>query len=227
MTMKFLSFIGIYWSSLAAFFVFGVFHSVCAQEPFKNALARWTSPLFVQHFWRILYCGLSYVALYHVILPLHWARSHENNLWLIVYPYWLWQSIIVLHLLSTVFIYMAFLQSDYLEFLGLKQAWRGMLTLLGRPSTQLSIELFGTERLEVKGVYGWVRHPMLIGGLLLLLTSRPSASYFVYIGMYVFYMMVGAYFEEKRLVNIFGEEYLRYRRVVGAFLPQLWRRTVD
>ncbi len=36
-----------YWPSLAAFGTFGLLHSVGAQEPFKNALARWTGPFFV------------------------------------------------------------------------------------------------------------------------------------------------------------------------------------
>ncbi len=45
-----------YWQALAAFGLFGVFHSVTAREPFKNALARRTSPFIVDHFWRLLYC---------------------------------------------------------------------------------------------------------------------------------------------------------------------------
>jgi len=43
-----------YWRSLAAFGLFGLFHSIGAREPFKNALARWTSSFFVEHYWRLL-----------------------------------------------------------------------------------------------------------------------------------------------------------------------------
>ena len=84
------SLLGDYWASVAAFAVFGVLHSVGAHEPCKDALARWTGPFFVEHFWRVLYCGLSYAALYWGVAALHWARNLDNDVWLVVYPEWLW-----------------------------------------------------------------------------------------------------------------------------------------
>ncbi|MFQ5917522.1 MAG: hypothetical protein ACE5I0_06905 [Candidatus Binatia bacterium] len=36
-------------------------------------------------------------------------------------------------------------------------------------------------------------------------------------------MLIGAYIEERRLVRIFGEQYLEYRRQVSAFIPRLRR----
>lgn len=212
-----------YGSSLAAFGLFALLHSIGAREPLKHALARWTSPFFVDYFWRIVYCALSLVALYYGVATLHWSRHPENDVWLIVYPGWLWQTITVLHLGSVAFLYVAFLQSDYLEFLGLKQAWRGLVALVGRPVAPAPMELFGTHRLVVKGVYGWVRHPMLVGGLLFLLTSGPSLNNLIYTAMYTAYMLIGGYYEERRLVRIFGQDYVRYRERVGAFFPRLWR----
>ena len=46
----------------------------------------------------------------------------------------------------------------------------------------------------------------------------------IYTAMYTAYMLIGGYYEERRLVRIFGEEYLRYRVRVGAFFPHLWRQ---
>ena len=211
-----------YGPSLVAFGLFALLHSIGAREPFKNALARWTSPFFVEHFWRLVYCDLSFVALYYGVAALHWARHAENDDWLIVYPDWLWQAITVLHLGSIALLYVAFFQSDYLEFLGLKQAWRGLLALLGKPVRPMTMELFGTHRLVVKGVYGWVRHPMMVAGLFFLLTSGPSLNNLIYTAMYTVYMLIGGYYEEQRLVRIFGEDYLRYQTRVGAFFPRLW-----
>jgi protein-S-isoprenylcysteine O-methyltransferase Ste14 len=117
--------------------------------------------------------------------------------------------------------YVAFLQSNYLEFLGFKQAWRGILALFGsRPPT---LELFGTHRLVTNGVYAWVRHPLMAGGLLFLATSGPSLNNLVYTLMYAAYMVIGGYYEERRLVRIFGQDYVRYQAQVGAFVPRLWR----
>ena len=224
--MSFLSLLSDYWESMAAFGLFGLLHSVGAQEPCKNALARWISRFFVDHFWRITYCALSYAALYYGIAALHWARNPDNDVWLFVYPDWLWQIILVLHLLSIGLLYVAFLQSDYLEFLGLRQAARGTGVLFGGTGGKTEEKLFGTHRLEVTGVYGWVRHPMLVAGLLFLLTSGPSLNNLVYTGMYTAYMLIGGYYEERRMVKIFGEDYLRYRCRVGAFFPRLRRRPV-
>ena len=216
------SIFGGYGASIAAFALFGLLHSIGAQEPFKNALAHWTSAFFVDHFWRLVYCGLSYWALYYGVAALHWARNTEYDVWLVVYPDWLWQIVIALHLSSIALIYAAFLQSDYLEFLGFKQAYRGLLKLLGKAPTTSDIKLFGTHRLEVTGVYGWVRHPMLAAGLLFLLTSGPSLNNIVYTAMYTTYMLIGGYYEERRMLKIFAEDYRNYQRRVGAFFPIFW-----
>ncbi len=213
-----------YWPSLLAFGLFGLLHSVGAREPFKQALARWTSPFFVEHFWRILYCALSFVALYSGVASLHWARHVENDVWLIVYPDWLWQVITVLHLGSIALLYVAFFQSDYLEFLGVTQAWRGILALCGRPASPPTLELFGTHRLVVTGLYAWVRHPMMMAGLLFLFFFFESVNNVIYTAMYTAYMVIGGYYEERRLIRIFGEDYVHYRARVGAFYPRLRRR---
>ena len=213
-----------YGASLTAFAVFGLFHSVGAQEPFKNALTRWTSLFFVDHFWRLFYCALSYLALYYGVSELHWARNTDYDVWLVAYPDWLWQIIVVLHLGSVALLYAAFLQSDYLEFLGLKQAYRGLLGLLGKATPNFDMQLFGTHRLEDRGVYSWVRHPMLVAGLLFLMTSGPSLNNIVYTAMYTSYMLIGGYYEERRMVKVFGDDYRSYQRRVGAFFPLIWRR---
>jgi len=211
-----------YWESLAAFFLFALFHSVAAREPFKTALAKATSPFFVNHFWRLDYCLISFVWYFQVIGTLHWGLHPDCDAWLTSYPYWLWQAITAVHLGSIAVIYAAFLQSDYLEFLGLRQAWRGVAAWLGRPGPPSSVNQFGLQRLEVSGVYGWVRHPMLAGGLLYLMTCRPTLNTLVFTLMYALYMVVGSYYEERRLIQVFGEEYLIYRNRVGAFVPRLW-----
>ena len=213
-----------YWASWLAFIGFAVFHSICAHEAFKHLLARWTSSFFVEHFWRFIYCLISFVALYHIIGPLHWGGNPDSNLRLVSYPEWLWRVVLLAHLLSIVLLYVAFVQSDYLEFWGIKQMSRGCRMWLGRPAAESQLALFGTHRLVITGLYGWVRHPMLAAGLLFLLTSGPSRNNLVFLSMYACYMLLGAWYEEKRLVRIFGADYLCYRSAVGAFAPKFRRR---
>lgn len=212
-----------YGAALIAFALFAVFHSFGAHEAMKNVLARWTSAFVVEHFWRLIYCALSLAALYGAVSPLLWGRHPDNDVWLVVYPEWLWQTLTALHLGSIAVLYVAFLQSDYPEFLGLTQAWRGLRVLAGSALEPAPLALFGSQRLVTRGVYAWVRHPMLAGGLLFLLTSGPSLNNLVYTAMYTVYMLIGGYCEERRLVRIFGADYLHYRTRVGAFFPRLWR----
>jgi len=213
-----------YWRAAVAFTGFAVLHSVCAHEPFKKALAQITGQFFVDYFWRLIYCGLSYWALYYGIASLHWVRNPQSDIWLIAYPDWLWNTIIFAHLGSIALLYTAFIQSNYLEFLGFKQATEGVKILInGKQSQSDSMELFGTHRLVINGVYRWVRHPMLVGGLLFLLTSGPSLNNIVYTVMYSVYMVIGGYYEEKRMIKVFGQEYRTYQQNVGAYIPRLPR----
>lgn len=211
-----------YANSAIAFAAFGLLHSVGAREGFKNRLARLAGDFFVTYFWRLFYCLLSYYALYHVVSVLHWDMNREFNRWLFVYPEWAWQMVMVLHLGALGFLYAALLQNDYLEFWGFKQAWRGVRALAGRPEGE-PLQLFGTDRLETGGVYGIVRHPMMAGGFWFLLTSGPSLNNMIFAIFYATYMVVGGYYEERRLVRVFGDEYLAYRRRVPPFLPRPWR----
>lgn len=218
--------LGNYWESLCAFALFALLHSICAHEPFKQALARWTSPFFVEHFWRFIYNTLSYTALYYWIAVLHWGAHPDGDTWLIDYPESVWRALLIVHLFSIVVFYISFIQSDYFEFLGLKQMWLGLRRLLNPSAMTPKLELFGTQRLEVRGVYGWIRHPMLMAGFVFLASSGPSRNNLVFLLMYTTYMLIGGYYEERRMVRIFGEQYLQYRRDVGAFLPRLRRARV-
>jgi len=211
-----------YWQSLLAFALFGLLHSVCAREPFKAWLGRQAGSFFVDHFWRIFYNALSFAGLYYGVSSLHWLRNPDNDLWLLDYPDWLWQIVLLLHAGAIGVIYLAFVQSDYLEFLGLRQAWRGVAVLLGRGQAG-KVQLFGTGRLEVSGIYAWLRHPMLAGGLWFLLTSAPTLNNLSYTLMYASYMFIGGHYEERRLLRIFGHRYRAYQRQVGAYFPRLTR----
>ena len=213
-----------YGAALLAFVLFALLHSLGAHEPLKQALARWSSPFWVDHFWRLVYCSLSFGALYGGVSTLLWGRHSDGDVWLLNYPDWLWQTLTALLLASIGLVYAAFLQSDYQDFLGLAQAWRGLRLLARRAPTPAPVQLFGSQRLVTTGVYAWVRHPMLAGGLLFLLTSGPSLNNLVYTLMYTGYMLIGGYYEERRLVRIFGDDYRRYRRRVGAFCPRFRRR---
>lgn len=82
-----------------------------------------------------------------------------------------------------------------------------------------------TEHLVVSGYYRYVRNPMYVGILLallgesLLLRSRSLAEFACWLGV-GFHLFVCLY-EERTLMQRYGEEYLCFRRHVPRWIPRL------
>ena len=84
------------------------------------------------------------------------------------------------------------------------------------------------KRLVVRGLYRYMRNPMYIGVLLVIIgwaVYLLSWQVLVYgavvgIGFHCFVVLV----EEPVLKSKFGEGYLRYCKEVGRWLPRWWRR---
>lgn len=109
-------------------------------------------------------------------------------------------------LFSILMLLIAFLQTDSLSFIGLRQ-------------------LFEKEKsgaLVTRGLYRVVRHPLYTFGLLFVwLTSTMTQNTLtVYIGATI-YTLIGAYFEERKLLVEFGEAYAEYRRKTALLIPWL------
>ena len=107
-------------------------------------------------------------------------------------------------LLAMLMLFVAFLQTDSLSFVGLRQ-------------------LFEKEKsgaLVTRGLYRMVRHPLYTFSLLFIwLTSSMSQnSLTVYIGA-TLYVLIGTYFEERKLLRDFGEAYAEYKRRTPMLIP--------
>ncbi len=77
------------------------------------------------------------------------------------------------------------------------------------------------EALRTDGLHRYVRHPLYSGGFLILwgrVTDESSLAAAIWASLY---LVIGTYFEERRLRARFGEMYARYRAQVPAYLP--WR----
>ncbi len=108
--------------------------------------------------------------------------------------------------LSLLLLFAAFLQTDALSFVGLSQ-------------------LFGAGEqapgpLVTRGLYRVVRHPLYTFSMSLLWLS-PSVSqnsFALYLGV-TLYFIVGAYFEERKLLRDFGGAYAEYKRSTPMLIP--------
>ncbi len=81
------------------------------------------------------------------------------------------------------------------------------------------------EVLVVRGAYRWVRHPMYTGSLLFLwampVMTLNSALFYAALTVYI---VLGAHWEEQKLLAIYGASYARYRQQVPMLIPRLWRK---
>lgn len=74
------------------------------------------------------------------------------------------------------------------------------------------------------GVFSYMRHPMYLGILLILIGlffwSFSLLALCVWIGLFSFYNRM-ATFEEEDLIWLFGEKYVDYQQKVGKWFPKL------
>ncbi|MGC9342247.1 MAG: methyltransferase family protein [Bacteroidales bacterium] len=77
-------------------------------------------------------------------------------------------------------------------------------------------------RVIKEGIFRWIRHPIYLGAVIFYIPFLLFAfSYFaaiVWVIIAGFYIFIARY-EEKLLIEKFGEEYRQYRREVWFFLP--------
>lgn len=107
--------------------------------------------------------------------------------------------------LALLMLIIAFLQTDSLSFVGLRQLF----------------EAENSGQLVTRGLYKAVRHPLYTFSLLFIWLS-PTVSLNLltfYVGV-TFYTLVGAYFEERKLLREFGHAYAEYSRVTPMLIPR-------
>ncbi len=78
------------------------------------------------------------------------------------------------------------------------------------------------NKLVTDGIYGIIRHPQYLG--FILITTGMLVHWPTLLTLVMFPILVGAYLrlaerEGRDLAGRFGEEYLRYKQLVPAFIP--------
>lgn len=108
---------------------------------------------------------------------------------------------------AVVLLVVGVLQTDTLAFIGLRQLIEGR----ERPSEMVT-----------HGLYRWVRHPLYTAGLLFIwLTPILSINSLIVILSASIYIIVGAFFEERKLEREFGEVYAEYKAATPMLIPGL------
>lgn len=79
------------------------------------------------------------------------------------------------------------------------------------------------DQLMTSGIHSKVRHPIYSGTILVLagcFMIRPTDLLLVSLLVILVYLPVGIFFEEKKLISKFGDNYLEYRQRVPPIIPR-------
>jgi protein-S-isoprenylcysteine O-methyltransferase Ste14 len=80
--------------------------------------------------------------------------------------------------------------------------------------------------LVTDGLYGLVRHPLYSAGLVFMwFSSELTVNRLVLWITFSVYIIIGAYFEEKKLLKDIGPAYAEYKKNTPMFVPALYKRT--
>ena len=181
--------------------LWGGVHSIMASLGFKELLRRTLGNGFMRVY-RLLYNIFSVVS-FAPILYLTFVLPNQV-LYQIVRP---WNYLMLAgQVLSVLFLFIAVLQTDTLSFVGLRQLF----------------EEENDGRLVTNGFYRFIRHPLYTFSLLFLwLSPSVSLNSFILYTALTIYILVGAFFEERKLLRVFGQEYEEYRSVTPMLIPGL------
>jgi methanethiol S-methyltransferase len=179
----------------------GILHSLLASTSCKNFLRTSLGNGFMK-FYRLLYNILAVMSLVPVLYLM--VSLPDKALYRIPAP---WSYLMIAGQgLSTLFLLVAVLQTDLLSFAGLRQL--------------IAEEMAGN--LVMRGLYRSVRHPLYTFSvsILWLSPSMSMNSCIVYAGLTI-YVLIGIYFEERKLLREFGTAYAQYKSMTPMLIPTL------
>jgi protein-S-isoprenylcysteine O-methyltransferase Ste14 len=185
--------------------LFAVQHSVMARRRFKSWWTRLV-PKAVERSTYVLLASLS-------LLLLFWQwRPLPAIVWEVENP----DLAAVLATLSFAGFVLAFTSTfaiNHFELFGLHQVTSQLLDRQA-PAPRFRAPLF----------YRFVRHPIYLG-FIVAFWAAPTMTVgrLLFAGVTTLYILVGIALEERDLVELFGDEYRRYRQRVSMLIP--WRRS--
>jgi protein-S-isoprenylcysteine O-methyltransferase Ste14 len=188
------------WIFLAVLF-WGLVHSLLASA-YAKELARKVFGASADRYYRLGYNIFSGVSFAPILVLMFVIPDH--SIYGVPLP---WSIIMVMgELLAVVALLSGLRQTDPWEFLGFRQLGES-----GKTSTLIT-----------SGLYRYVRHPLYSAGLafIWLLPVMTVNIMAVNISLSV-YVVIGAFFEERKLLVAFGQGYSDYKACTPMFVPFL------
>jgi protein-S-isoprenylcysteine O-methyltransferase Ste14 len=92
----------------------------------------------------------------------------------------------------------------------------------------LGLAPFREEEFKTDGLLKHVRHPVYSASILILMgyfLFDPKWNVLISVTMLILYFVIGSQFEERKLIDEFGDKYVEYKKRTPMLVPRLWKRS--
>ena len=191
------------WLILLGFFVYAAGHSIMASKWFKQIAAFFMDKAF-DRYYRLIFNAGGTITLLPILALV--ALLPDRHLYTIPFPWTL--ANFALQGLGALVLLVSLMQTGAAEFLGISQVFAPKAT--------------SEPKLVVRGFYKYMRHPLYTASMLFLWATPYLTQNILALNIGIsLYFYIGTFFEERKLVQDFGEDYLKYQRETPRFIPDI------